>query len=305
MSSLRLTRRAFLTSLLAGGLYSGYALSNQTTHALTLEHETFHAPKLPEAFDGYRILFLTDIHAGPFVSLDWIAQSLREAMQFKPHLLLLGGDLIDAPKSTTTDALARLQGQAYIEAPQQAYADYYYHHVFQIIQEHIPEDGALMVPGNHDHWFPATLWKRHARNHGIRVLINEESSVIKKGQQLTIFGSDDYTTGFPEQPPISTTTPQSARLLLSHNPDYLRLLIAKKDSLAGFVGGLFGHTHGGQIILPAVGAPTYNISMTEFARGKNMYHDVPLYTSRGLGVVELPIRINCPPEITLLELRRT
>ncbi len=95
----------------------------------------------------------------------------------------------------------------------------------------------------------------------------------------------------------------SFSILLTHNPDFSSFVLHDKN--IKFNLSLSGHTHGGQIKLPIVGALGYNISDLRYKEGLVDYQETKLYTSRGLGYVELPIRINCPPEVTIITLRKS
>jgi uncharacterized protein len=229
--------------------------------------------ELPGLRAPLRIAFLTDLHHGEFVRTAsvraWVGAALREA----PDLVLLGGDLVDQtpgvdPDEDLTAALARLRAPL----------------------------GVLAVAGNHDHArlggtgpFAALL-----RDAGIDVLVNRGVSVR---DDLFVAGLDDLRSGRPDlQATLGGRPAAGAILLVSHNPDVLPEVQTEIPLT------LSGHTHGGQVVLPGVGA-LYTSSRygDRFLAG---WVEGPArgYVSRGLGVTSVPIRINCPAELTILDL---
>ena len=140
------------------------------------------------------------------------------------------------------------------------------------------------------------------QKYGIEILVNDVRQIRRGTSKITLVGVDDYWTGFPSVPLEATkTSPQDVRVLISHNPDYASAILERTE--IEFDIALCGHTHGGQIKLPLVGAPHYNVKDLRFKEGLYVHPRGLVYTTRGLGMVELPWRINCPPEVTVLELR--
>jgi predicted MPP superfamily phosphohydrolase len=133
--------------------------------------------------------------------------------------------------------------------------------------------------------------------------LNEEVSVTRENESLDILGVDDFLTGFPIKPPprrgpIATHT----RILVSHNPDYVATLL--KDDTHSFDIALCGHTHGGQVRIPGLTNTIIPVQDPRFLSGLTSLNGPYVYTSRGLGVVGLPFRFNCPPEITIIDLKK-
>ena len=220
-----------------------------------------------------RIAWLTDLHHGQYVRTAsvraWVDAALAEA----PDLVLLGGDLVDQRSGADGDEglvaeLARLRAPL----------------------------GVLAVWGNHDRsrFRRTDVFAEALHGAGIRVLVNEGVAVR---DDLHVAGLDDLRVGRPDLRATLAARPDAgATLLLSHNPDVLPTVPLD----VGLT--LSGHTHGGQVVLPGVGA-LYTSSQygDRFLSG---WVDGPArgYVSRGLGVSSLPVRINCPAELTVLDL---
>jgi uncharacterized protein len=302
-----LTRRNFIKAALFGGagvLASGTALasSSLTTEAIEVVERRIHLPTLSTAFDGYRIAFLTDPHLGPWVRSEFIAAAFTQVSSFKPDLIILGGDYIWVPDrddtklwSPTNLRFANLKAEASCEAVYDEWSP-----LLKMLQA---PDGILAVYGNHDRWAHPSHCNECLTAHDIRLLCNESHTLVRGTGVLTLIGADDYWTGAPDLTHFThLPAPNEARLLITHNPDHAASLIASKRF--HFDLALCGHTHGGQLNLPIVGPLSYNIANPQFGAGLQVVGSQKVYTSRGLGVVELPFRVNCPPEVSFLTLHR-
>ncbi len=228
---------------------------------------------LPGLQAPVRIAWLTDLHHGEYVRTAsvraWVDAALGEA----PDLVLLGGDLVDQTPGADADAelfaeLARLRAPL----------------------------GVLAVAGNHDHGRFRGIGPFVALLHGagIETLVNRG---IEVRPDLFVAGLDDFRNGRPDLGATLRDRPAAgATLLASHNPDVL----PEVPTDIGLT--LSGHTHGGQVVLPGVGALyTSSAYGDRFLAG---WVEGPArgYVSRGLGVSTLPVRINCPAELTILDL---
>jgi predicted MPP superfamily phosphohydrolase len=165
--------------------------------------------------------------------------------------------------------------------------------------------------GNHDH-----LWERSAHTAASRTRYNDiqrlRAALGRLGitvldnaaqplgsERFYIAGVDDYTTGHADlDAAMRAVPPGAATVLLSHHPDIVRRLGARRPDLI-----LAGHTHGGQIRLPSVGAVvTHSALPRRHAMGLTRYHDVPLFVTRGIGYSGVDLRLGCAPEVALLTL---
>jgi predicted MPP superfamily phosphohydrolase len=304
-----ISRRQFLRSAIATSAAAGIGLVEYDlrrdwhTSNFVVEEITFAIPGLPSAFSGYTIAFLTDIHISTWVPESWLERALAELTRYKPDLLLLGGDYILVNESSVWDRVGLNRNPKYAGRPKQDIIPEIYAAFGTCVSQFSFPDGILAVVGNHEHWNRFPIFQSVMSGFpSIRVLLNEEISIRRREQELSIFGSDDYLTGLPSAPPRRELKDGIAkRVILSHNPDYLPAILgngANEFSLA-----LCGHTHGGQVVLPVVGPIAAQVVDRRFIQGRVSLPDGRIvYTSRGLGVVGLPFRVDCPAEVTICHL---
>ncbi len=307
-----ISRRTFLRSTLCAGtgLVAGAAayttFAHDQTGAITLERVPVRINQLPSAFEGYKIGFLTDIHLGIWLPNEWVVRSLEILANEAIDLLVLGGDYIflnDNPFWKKM-GIVRNEELAAERSPRKAIPRIY-GELGSILTKFSFPDGSVGVPGNHDHWNSTSIFlSTFGSLPGIELLINKERVISRRDHTLRIFGVDDFLTGRPTAPPQDELRRgRDVRLLVSHNPDYISALTSRHPDYH-FDLALCGHTHGGQIRLPYVGAVMSQIRDSRFIAGSVHLGEKLVYTSRGLGVVGLPIRIDCPPEVTVFTLER-
>lgn len=278
----------------------GHATTGLTTDALVLDRRTVRIPSLAPAFEDYKIGYMSDLHLGIWVKDELIKQSINLLMEQQPDLILLGGDYLGIPDGF------RLFSVPYVRNPRYAGTDD--EHATDLILPALAEflsllkapDGCFGVFGNHDRWLAGEKCRSALKSANIPLLQNQ-TATVKRGQaSLRILGIDDYWTGIPRYPrDFAVRLPGETRILLSHNPDAFGWLFKVGGT---FELGLAGHTHGGQVRFPLLGTPFYNIRDLRFAEGLVETPEWSILTSRGIGVVELPFRLDCPPEVHLLTL---
>ena len=265
-----MTRRQFLTAAaaLTAGLVAGRGV------AQTYTFDTLHATRRIATLRApLRVAFLADLHYGIYIRRDSVARWVDATNEQAPDLILLGGDLVDRTSggSSTDDLLSEL---ARLRAPLGVYATW----------------------GNHDHArFSGTrAFEEALGSAGIVMLRNRG---VSARDDLFVAGLDDFRSGRPDVPATLRGRPADAAcLLVSHNPDALPRVPVDVDLT------LCGHTHGGQIRLPGVGAiVTSSRYGRRFVAG---WVDGPAlgYVSRGLGFSLIPLRVDCPAELTILDL---
>jgi uncharacterized protein len=228
---------------------------------------------LPTAFDGFSILHLSDLHADMNVVAMRRMVELISGMQY--DLCVLTGDYRGktfGPFEATLDALAKIR--AVLKEP-----------IYGVLGNH---DTIQMVPA--------------IEAMGIRMLLNECEVIARADQRIFLGGIDDahfFRADNIEKTVLSI--PKGAfSILLSHTPEVYR-----QAAHANFDLMLSGHTHGGQICLPgSVPIKLEAVLPRRMGAGAWRYHNMSGYTSVGAGTSVLPVRLNCPPEITLHCLRR-
>ncbi len=238
-------------------------------HHLTLTRSSLPVTDLPDALEGLRIGLLSDTHHGPFVDRAFVDTAVRLLQDEAPDLVVLGGDYVTQQDTRYMDASA--EAFAALSAP---------HGVFGILGNH---DDDIEMP-------------RALRRHGVAVLRDARTVLTLRGERLDLIGLRFWTRTRDTIARVARGRGASA-LLLAHDPRRLR------DAAAlGIPAVLSGHTHGGQIVLPVVGP----VAARKFpiAEGLLVQDRTSLFVSRGLGTVYVPFRINCPPEVAVLTLRR-
>lgn len=238
-------------------------------------HEIF-IDDLPEAFDGYRIAFLTDPHVARFVRPDFYAEIHRQVAAFDPDLILLGGDLV------TFHRHIPLMGEAFLGGLAAA------------------RDGMFAVLGNHDYWAGADEVTATLQSRGVELLTNRAAVLQRDGARLPLVGIDEIYRGQPDlAAAFANVDPAQPCIGISHHPDILDLLEGRRLDLL-----VCGHTHGGQIRFPFFGAVVVpSKHEAEYASGFHRVRNVLLYVSRGIGAIP-PVRILCRPEVATFTLRR-
>jgi predicted MPP superfamily phosphohydrolase len=273
-----MNRRTFLKAALAATVptpvvAASYGLIEASW--VSIERPTLPLPRLPQAFDGLRVAFLTDIHHGPYVSLDFVRGVVRTTLSLEPDLVLLGGDYSSRESKYIAPCLDVLGG---LRAPL----------------------GVFAVLGNHDYWHGRDETRTGLKAAGITELTNTGVWLMRGASLLRLAGVDDLWRGTPDVPAaVGDATTADACLLVSHNPDVAETL---RDPRVGLM--LSGHTHGGQVIVPGYGAPIVPSRYGQkYLRGLVDAPVTRVYVSRGLGTVSPPMRFGSRPELTLLTLK--
>lgn len=238
-----------------------------------LEHVTLRLPTLPAALDGLRIGQISDMHLGlPHTGRNtlWaIGQMRRE----QPDLLVLTGDFVTIYESIA-DIPGVLRG---LHAPLGMYA----------------------VTGNHDYWPDLHDLRSALEIAGITLLCNNRRLLRWRGGAFWLAGVEDVWRGQPDFCAALGGIPKDAfTVLLCHAPD-----AADEAANHGVAVQLAGHTHGGHIRLPLLGSASLPRYGLRYIAGQYTVGTMTLYVSRGLGGI--PVRFGCPPEATVVTLRRS
>jgi predicted MPP superfamily phosphohydrolase len=236
-------------------------------HAITL-------PRLSPRLHGLRIVQLTDIHVGNFMKRDKLERYVHAVNDLQPDIVALTGDFIGSSSHFIPACAAALEK---IEA----------------------REGVFACLGNHDYWVGAQNVAEALESAGVQVMRNEAKTLILKGAALNIAGVDDPWRGKTDfDRPLSMIDSDAPTVMLCHQPDLFPAIARRAVDLT-----LSGHYHGGQVKLQFLGmtvSPAHLIS--EFVEGHYRRGPSQLYVSRGIGITGPPVRLNAPPEITLLHL---
>jgi uncharacterized protein len=237
--------------------------------------------RLPEGFQGFRIAQMTDIHFGPYMDRAGLERVVRLAQAFQPDLVALTGDFVSRPFRQRNG----LEGARNAEPCADVFARW----------KGVP---IIAVLGNHDHWNNADMVAGALAERGIRVLRNQANAIEKDGQRLWVVGIDDALERKADVPQSITEIPRTeATILLAHEPDFADYAARFPIDLQ-----LSGHSHGGQVRVPGVGPIILPQMARKYPTGLNRVGQLQVYTSRGIGVINPPVRLNCPPEVSLITL---
>jgi predicted MPP superfamily phosphohydrolase len=284
----RLTRRSFLT--LAASSLGGFALYSGeiARHRLTVENYTVRLPRLPDSFRGMRIAQISDIHYFEWTESFYLRQVVDHVNALKPDMVVLTGDFV-------TYGPVRWPSQ---DA----------HKRFAL--RHMPECASILsglrcplryaTLGNHDMMVGGRYVCGDLVNQGLPVLRNSAVPLERDGQRLWLagLGSACARDADPDRAfPASAVRDREAMIVLAHEPDILPEIAKYNADLM-----LAGHTHGGQLCIPFL-RPAYLPEYgKKYVRGWFRSGSTQLYVNRGVGTIGVPLRVNCPPEITLLTL---
>lgn len=269
-------------SILAVTLGAFIAIGYIGSRALVVRDVLAELPDLPAEFDGFRIAQLTDLHIGPHLSRRRLQQVAREIERLAPEMVAVTGDIVD-------DRVEDLE---------------VYKKIFGSMRA---EHGVFLIAGNHDIYagWPAVEQRLRRGDLGI-LLVNESHDITHRGATISVVGTGDPAgRGFPEadvapdiEATLSKVPPGRVIIALAHNPALFGALAERGVALT-----LSGHTHWGQVALPAAGWSMASMfiedAMGVITRGRSL-----LYISPGTGYWGIPFRIGAIGEITHITLRR-
>lgn len=284
---LRLTRRGFLLGCLGGAgcgaLGLGYARYVEPFWP-KLERLPMDLRRLAPSWAGVRILHLSDLHLSHSLPSEYLPKQLDRCAALQPDLVVLTGDFITSGRF---DLLADLH---------------------RLLTRLRARHGVFAVLGNHDFGVYSPQRRLASSRAAARIadrisaeltaagvdVLRNDCRVLTIGDgQLQLVGLDDYWSGYCDpSAAFAKVDPDLPCVVLSHNPDSV---IELKDYRCDWV--LCGHTHGGQVRIPLLGAPILPIQHRQYDAGRFEVGDKRLYVNRGLGYLR-QVRFNCRPEIT-------
>lgn len=277
-----LARAGLLGAGTVGISASGYATYYEPD-ALKLREYTLPIADLPPSLDGLRIVQFADSHYGPYITLRYLRYALDLANSLAPDVLVLNGDYVQVGAAIEPGITLFERAQARL--------------------------GIAAVLGNHDHWEGAERCRAAFKSVGIPLIDNTRvfltangfRNALPAGEALCLGGVGDLwcdevlpEVAFREVPAAMP------RILVSHNPDMAEVL--PKDLRIDLM--LSGHTHGGQVRLPVLGAPFVPSQYGKrYLGGLCQGPQCPVLVSRGIGMAGFPVRLGVPPELCHITLR--
>lgn len=278
-----LSRRNFLG--LSGAAAAGLALysGELERHDLEITRRTITLARLPEAFHGFTIAQISDIHFEEYTEAYFLERVLKTANELRPDMVALTGDYITDgpfPSSFAEKRIGRCTEMlAAITAPLR-YA----------------------VLGNHDALVNPDAVADNLQSHGIPVLANRYVPLERQGQRIWLSGIEDACVQRPDLQaavPTRGVRQQEPVILLGHEPDFADVVAKHGVDLM-----LSGHTHGGQIRIPFMRPHFLPELGDKYVEGLFAIDQMQLYVNRGIGTVGVPLRFRCRPELTLITLQQ-
>jgi predicted MPP superfamily phosphohydrolase len=265
-----LSRRRALRILAAGGAGAlglatyGFGVERRR---ITTTRETVPLPGLPPALDGLRIGLLTDLHYGSLTGAEIVSAAGNRLREEGPDLIVLAGDYVTSMDRESVPGCADALGE--LRAPL----------------------GVFAVLGNHD---PESVVRAVFTVKGITVLRDEHVELKVRDERIAL-GGLRYWSRSRSDVERAFRGGRGFPILVAHDPRRVRLARAAEIPLV-----LSGHTHGGQIYVPGVGAR--GSGRFPVLQGLAREGQTSLFVSRGVGTVVLPVRFGCPPEVAILTL---
>jgi hypothetical protein len=279
-----LTRRKFLAAAAAGALAVAADAAIFEPNDPKLVQIEIALERLPAVWDGLRVVQLSDFHYDPYFSVVPIRKAISVVNGLRPDLVVLTGDFVTA--------------QTFGRDHDQSSADVIDPCASLLAQLQSPL-GSLAVLGNHDVISDHERIVRALETRGIPVLRNRSTAFARAGARLWFAGTDDVLEGHANLPlTLQGIPPEEPVILLAHEPDFAVHAARFPVDLQ-----LSGHSHGGQIRIPLLGAQVLPPLARRYPWGLHRIGGLTLYTNVGIGTIALPVRFLCPPEITLITLR--
>lgn len=271
----------FIASIVAGG--GGYYYAREVeTKLLDINYYNITHPLIPSEFDQFKIIQFSDTHLGFQYTMSQLKKLVNKINKLEPDIVVFTGDLMDEPnKFRQSEDITPILLQ--IKAP----------------------FGKFAIYGNHDHGgYGTDLYREIIENSGFVLLQNEGQEVqLLNGSSINVIGLDDAMLGSPDlDTAMQGVSHETYNILLAHEPDIAQLAIGRDIHLQ-----LSGHSHGGQVQIPFVGAlvtPPYGEMYYEgFYKLGDHNDQLTLYVNRGLGTTRLPFRFLSKPELTVFTLK--
>ncbi len=263
------TRRTFLKTAFTGLGLGGLGAYAEESTKLSVERVLAPVPGIHPGLEGLRVAALSDFHLYPFTQLSFLKRAVEAANRLGPDVTVLLGDFVDQ----TADAMDEL-------GP-----------LLGTLQAKL---GVFAVLGNHDHRKGASRVEERLNREGIEVLSNRGVFLESGGAPFHLAGVDSISGKFDLRSALSGVREAVPTVLLAHEPDVADAV--RRDGRVAVQ--LSGHSHGGQIRLPALSRCGLPLGARKYPFGSYRWAGLFLHTSRGLGTTGAPIRVGSTPEVS-------
>lgn len=284
----RFSRRSFLrgaATFVGAGLSAGAYAREVEPFWLDVHEMDIAIRGLPRAFDGLRVAHLTDLHTGPRVPIEYLRRAIQHVNDAAPDVVLLTGDVVhNSPQwiGPAAELLSALQAPVYVS---------FGNHDYSLFGSHPGKSTVVADP-----------LQRALQRIGCVVLRNRASAIERDGQRIWIVGIEDLWSSMFDPAAAFAQVDRSRDaeavcIAMSHNPDSVPHVLPFAPKLI-----LSGHTHGGQVRVPLLGAPILPVRNRRFDQGLfELPNDCQLYVGRGVGFLK-QVRFCCRPEIAVMRL---
>lgn len=241
-----------------------------------LEHVEVDIPSLSQLFDDYRIVNISDIHLGQWLTPKHLEGVVDMVNEQKPDMVAITGDFVSYILDDVAEDLE------------------------SSLKELKPNELTVAILGNHDHWLGADKIRKILRDCDIVDVSNDVYTVKREEAQLHIAGVDSVMLNKHRLDLVMEKLPdEGPAILLAHEPDFADI----SSTTGRFSLQISGHSHGGQFVIPGLGTIVRGPHFIKYPHGKYQVNNMVQYTSRGLGTNVFWFRINCDPEITIFTLK--
>ena len=268
---------AAIVLFLAGLVFWGFLIE---PGRLVVQQQTIQLANWPQPLDGLRIAVLSDIHVDNwFITEKKLRTIVERTNQLQPDLIVILGDYMSG------EGWVRHRVEPEVWGP--------------VLKDLHAPLGVYSVLGNHDWWYSGVKVRRALEQNGIKVLDNESAQVDARGTSLWLVGLADLWTRPQRIGETVANVPEGQPLIaLTHNPDIFPNVPQRVQLM------LAGHTHGGQVRFPLIGAVIESSDYGDhWERGHVFEDNHHLFVTSGIGTSIVPVRFGLPPEIVILTLK--
>ncbi|MGD9503457.1 MAG: metallophosphoesterase [Syntrophobacteraceae bacterium] len=252
----------------------GYTNGSCGLEDISVERVAMPVKDLPLGLDRFKIVQMSDFHFDSYTRMALMESAIDAANRLEPDIVVLTGDYI-------TSDVKKI------------------HDLSQVLRRLRPRIGVFGVLGNHDVAHGPKVVQKGLEKAGVTVLRNRGVEFDVGGDSIHLAGLDDALHGRPNfKAAMAEHTEGTPSVLLMHEPDYADRVVGSELVSVQ----LSGHSHGGQVRLPGIGALCLPIMGRKYDHGLYRLGKAWLYTNRGIGAVTVPVRIGCPPEVTEITL---